>query len=312
MNTGSMNNGNWNAGTPTNLGWNNYGIWDNTTPVSGGNTNMNSGSTMNNGSTNNSAMTNGTTGNSNMNTGSTNASGNYNTSAGNQSAYGTPNATAPYSVQTNYSKEYPTAAGSGSTWTQYGDWFYTNYMANGRYTQIFYNQRGSGYSLALPVLNTYVPEYVVNGAVKKYGLNLYSITTLKSADGSEVYQFNLLDRGQSKMEWLDSTGGTALNIYRTEEMNDTMNAISTNAAMDAQGNMNTPVDANAASTNAASDTNMNGTMNNTGTKGKSNMKSKTKMKAEGTKTNGKMKTDSTSGGTSQSPTGNSPQNHKEQ
>ena len=220
----TMNNTTWNNGTPTNLGWSNYGIWNNNNAT--GNMNATTGNNMNNGTMNNGTMNNGTM----------NSTGNYN-------AY-TPmmNVTIPYSVQTNYGKEYPMAASSNGSWSQYGDWFYTTYMSNNRYSQIYYDQRGNGYSLALPVLTTYVPENIVTMALQKYGSNLYSITMMKSADGKETYQINLLDRGQPKMEWLDETGATALNVYRTEDMSGSMNASSTNAAMDAQTNMSTTAD----------------------------------------------------------------------
>lgn len=215
MNTNST----WNNGTPTNLGWSNYGIWNNNSPING--TNMNPA---------NGTVTNTVTGVDNNST-----RGSYDNSSSSNSAYGTPNATVPYNVQMNYSKDYSSAASSNGTWSQYGDWFYTTYMSNGRYSQIMYDGRGNGYSLALPVLNTYVPENVVAMALQKYGSTLYSITALKSADGKDAYQINLLNRGQTKMEWIGDDGATASSIYRTEEMNNdagNMNATQTNAAMD--------------------------------------------------------------------------------
>ncbi len=215
MNTnGTMNNSTWNTGTPTNLGWTNYGIWNNAATVNG--VNATTGNNMNNAT---------------MNNGNMNATGNYNNSASNN-AYGATVATIPYRSQMEYSKSYPTAASSNATWTQYGDWFYTTYMSNGRYSQIFYDQRGNGYSLALPVLNTYVPENVVAMALQKYGSTLYSITMIKSAEGKDAYQINLLDRGQPKIEWVGDDGASAMNIYRTEEMNAAMSNTQTNAAMD--------------------------------------------------------------------------------
>jgi len=218
--TGNMvNNGSWNNGTPPSWTWTNYGIWDANTYTNG---NINSNTDLNNSATN-------------MN------------STGYYSAYSpVNNVSLPWNVQMNYSKEYPTAYSGNSTWSQYGDWFYTTYMNNGRYSQIFYDQRGRGYSVALPVLNTYVPENVVNSAVQKYGSSLYSITMLKAADGKDVYQINLLDHGQSRMEWVGDDGTTAMNIYRTDDVNastgmngTTNNTISmttteSNAAMDTQ------------------------------------------------------------------------------
>ncbi len=275
VNNGMNNNGSWNTGTPTNLGWNNYGIWNNNNAVNG--INSTGGNNMNNGTTNS----------------YTTANGNQNNA--NNTTYGTPNAMIPYSVQMDYGKSYPMAASSGNTWTQYGDWFYTTYMGKNRYSQIFYDNRGNGYSVALPVLNTYVPEDVVAMALQKYGSNLYSITMLKSASGDNTYQINLLDRGQPKMEWLDSVGGTALNIYRTEEMNGTMNTNSTNAAMDNSSSTNNSsgtVTGNGSTMNDHADKDTNGYDNNsTGKKMKSKVKNE-----DGTVTKpGKVKVKTKSG-----------------
>jgi hypothetical protein len=214
MNNNAINNNNtWNNGNPPTWGWTSYGIWDNNNAMSGKNMNA---------------------------TDSMNSTGTYNASAP------VSNVTIPYSVNTNYGKEYPMAAASNGTWSQYGDWFYTTYMTPGRYSQIFYDQRGNGYSVALPVLNTFVPENVVNMALQRYGSNLYSITMLKSAEGKDAYQINLLDRGQTKMEWVGDDGATAMNIYRTEEMEmatDSLNTMDANAAKDSMNNIS-PTDIN--------------------------------------------------------------------
>lgn len=217
INKGTMNttNSSPNNGAPANLGWSNYGIWNNSAAGS-----MNT----NRPTANNSAVGSDRT--------ATNEANNFSTGTG------TPVTAVPYNVQTNYGKDYSAAASGSGTWNQYGDWYYTTYRNNGRYSQIMYDQRGNGYSIALPVLTTYVPENIVTMALQKYGSSLYSITMLKAADGKDAFQINVLNRGQVKPEWIADDGATAATIYRTEEMSNaagTLSATQTNAAMDNSG-----------------------------------------------------------------------------
>lgn len=221
-------NSTWTNTAPATSGWSNYSTWNSPMPgttVPANNATMGNGSyPSNNGnasSTNNGSM--------NPPSGSTSPVNNSGTaseqpapvqslsSTGDYSAYGTSNATLPPSVSMSYNRDYPTYATQNSTWTQYGDWFYSSYVANGRYTQIFYDNRGNGYSLALPVLMTYVPENVVDQAVKRYGTNLYSITGVKTGDGTkEAYLINLIDRGQSRMEYVGDDGAAVSEVWRID------------------------------------------------------------------------------------------------
>lgn len=244
----TMNNGSWNNGTPPSWTWRSYGIWDPT--INGSmnttNSNLNTYNSVNGTTTMNSNLNNNTTAN---NINGTDMNSNM-SSTNSYSAYRpVDNVNIPWNVQMNYSKEYPTASSSNGTWSQYGDWFYTTYMNNGRYSQIFYDQKGSGYSVALPVLNTYVPEAVVNNALQKYGSNLYSITMLKSSGGKDTYQINLLDRGQTKTEWLDESGTSVADVYRIDEMNTASTDMNTGTGTATnQGSMST-TEANAAMDN---------------------------------------------------------------
>lgn len=227
MNNGSMNNGTmgttgssastvtWNTTTPMNSSWSNYGIWNGVSATSNG--------AMNNGTMNN------TTAEGTMNATSAGMS-----STGSYNAYAATPVMAPANVQMNFSKDFPTTTGNSYSWNQYGDWFYTSYMNNGRLTQYFYNPNGNGYSLSLPVLNSYVPENIVTQALQRYGSTLYSISMVKTNDGVDAYQLGILDRGQMRTEIVGEDGVALSNYWRTEEMNNTTGTMSTmdaNAAM---------------------------------------------------------------------------------
>ena len=235
----------WMPGTSPYWGWNSYSIWDNS----------NAAATSGTATTNGSATTSGTS--------------------------GTAVTSLPYFVQTNFGKEYPNPSNNQYTWNQYGDWFSTYYTGKGRLTQYFYGQRGNGYSLSLPVVQTYVPEEVIDKALQKYGAHLYSIGMVKTADGNNSYQIGLLNHGQLHNEYLNEEGVSVANIWRTEEMN--MSSTSANTAMDTQGATSTDLNSASKDMNVSADTT-----------GKPKMKSTT-TNADGTKTitktkNGRTKT----------------------
>jgi hypothetical protein len=210
----------WEPGTSPYWGWNSYGIWNN-----GGNT-----TTMNNATT--------------MNSANMNSTGSYN-------AYGTAVAGLPMNVQTRFNQDFPMSVNNSYTWSQYGDWFHTQYRNGGRSLHYFYNQRGDGYALALPVIQTYVPEDIIDKALNKYGASLYSIAMVNAVDSGNTYQLGIIDRGQLRMEYLNDNGATVANVWRVEEVPaDTMTTTDANAAMgtdvNASSNMNA-TDANASS-----------------------------------------------------------------
>lgn len=200
------------------------------------NTSTANGSTMNN----TSSMSGSTVNGSMTSNGSYNASS-YNTYSG------TSVASLPANVQMSFGKDFPTAAGNQYSWNQYGDWFSTYYTSKGRLTQYFYDQRGNGYSLSLPVIQTYVPEDIIDKALQKYGAHLYSISMVKTAEGKDAYQLGLIDRGQFHNEYLNEDGSSVASVWRVDEMN--MNSSSTNAAMGDQSvNGSTDMNMNAADT----------------------------------------------------------------
>lgn len=207
----------WDAGTSPYWGWNGYGIWNNDAakaqPV------------------NYNAPANSSTG------GNSASSGTAMSSDNSYSAYaGTAVTSLPYHVQANFVKDYQNPDNRQYAWNQYGDWFSTQYTAKGRLTQYFYDQRGRGYSLSLPVIQTYVPEEIVDKALQKYGAHLYSIGMVKAADGSSAYRVGLIDRGRLHSDYLSEQGVTVASVWRTEEMN--LTSAASNVAMnDAVGSV---------------------------------------------------------------------------
>lgn len=221
----------------------------------------------------------------------------YNTTTtSNYSAYGIPDY-----VQRNFQTQYPSA--SNLTWTSpTADWYHGYYSdVNGRYTHVYYStdpyynsqyypERVTGYTVSLPVLQTYVPDAVVTSAINMYKQNLYDITALQAKDSQEVYQVRVQDNGELKSMWMDGQGTAVTNYWRTE---DQMN-------MDNTSNVNSSIstDTNAAMNNGStsgmnsSSSDMNNT-NNTNSK----MKTKTKM-SDGTIQKTKTKNGKTSTKTS--------------
>lgn len=240
MNSTSNYNANWGVGNSTSWspettpywGWNSYGIWNGNSGTAAAGVNAGMNNNMNNGMNSNGAY------NSNMNNMASGSMSNMN-SSGSYSAYGTPVAGLPMNIQMRYNQDFPSNVNTPMSWSQYGDWFNTYYKNNGRLTQYFYDQRGNGYSLALPVLQTYVPEDIVQKALDKYGANLYSISLVKTPAGSNAYQVSLIHGGQMMMDRLDDNGASVTNSWRTDDMNNgSMNATQSNAAMGNNGNWN--------------------------------------------------------------------------
>lgn len=220
----SVNSTSWAPERDPSWNWNNYGVW--------------------NSSANWNANPNSPTGNAtaNMNNSNMNADGTM-SSTGNYSAYGgTAVPYLPANVQFRFNQDFPTTANTPFSWNQYGEWFHTYNMNNGRLTQYFYDSRGNGYALALPVLHTYVPENIVANALNKYGSSLYSISMVKTNgnDSTGTYQIGLLDRGQLYMQYLDENGVTVGDVWRVDEVDSTgvMTTTETNAAMGSDMNTN--------------------------------------------------------------------------
>jgi hypothetical protein len=253
----------WEPGTSPYWGWNSYGIWNN-----GG---VSNSTTMNNST------------NMNSGTASTNMS-----STGSYSAYsGTAVSGLPMNVQSRFNQDFPMSVNNSFSWNQYGDWFHTQFRNQGRSMHYFYNTRGDGYALALPVIQTYVPEDVIDKALNKYGANLYSISMVTAADSGNTYQLGLIDRGQLRMVYLNDNGATVNNVWRVEM--DSMSTTDANAAMGTQSDLNsTGTTSDMSTSTSTSDMNTSGDQSQSKMKVKENGV-KTKIKSEDGKVKIKQK-----------------------
>ncbi|TWF33926.1 hypothetical protein FHW36_111117 [Chitinophaga polysaccharea] len=63
---------------------------------------------------------------------------------------------------------------------------------------------------ALPVMETYVPQDVVNKLESKYGSALYDITTLQSVNGVDRYCVRTLNNGIAEAVTVDGSGAPAM------------------------------------------------------------------------------------------------------
>jgi len=264
----------WTPETAPTYGWNSYGNW------------QNSGSVYATGNNNNSSMNNAASANGSMN------------SSGSYSAYGgTAVANLPANVQTRFGQDFPAGANNQYSWNQYGDWFHTHYISGGRLWQYFYSQRGDGYALVLPVIQTYVPENIISSAIQKYGSSLYSIAMVKTNNGNNAYQIGLLQGGQMNMQYLDENGATVADVWRVDTTG-SMQSTQSNAAMGQDtgrqdmnnpssmsgnsGNQNSGSSSSNSSLNSGSQSGSGSTMDNSSSSGTTNDQSsgsdKTKMK----------------------------------
>lgn len=255
----------WTPETAPAYGWNNYRIWNNMGSMYPATRNSISTTTSTSVAANNGNMS----------------------STGSYSAYGTPVSSLPANVQMRFNQDFPTGVNNSYSWNQYGDWFHTHYISNGRLWQYHYSQRGDGYALVLPVVETYVPENIINNALQKYGSNLYSIAMVKTNHGVSTYQLGLLQNGQLSMQYLDENGASVADVWRTEDST-SMNAMQSNAAMDSNGNMNNSSMSNSSTTTTESMS--TGSENNTNGSAADKGKSKLKIKnADGSIDKVKMK-----------------------
>lgn len=182
-----------------------------------------SSKTMNNSSMNNDMQTrvNANAGDSMHNNNSMSSNNAYN-------AYGTTSVNIPYRAQMNLQKDYPTA--NNISWTQSGDWYHGVYMNNGRYSHIYYDDRGNTYSVSMPVTQTYVPDDIMGKVTTMFGPTVYDVTTLKGdSTHQNIYQIRTLENGQVKTQWIGDDGSSIMDPFRSETSAD-VNSV-TNPAM---------------------------------------------------------------------------------
>ena len=111
----------------------------------------------------------------------------------------------PVSIKTNFEATHPGV--TVVTWEPVmNDWWYATYKdENNKIVRVYYNTqpyyliRDESTKVALPVLNTFVPEAVITNAVNNYGNHLYSITAVKSTGSEDVYYVTLIKNGMSEI-----------------------------------------------------------------------------------------------------------------
>lgn len=114
--------------------------------------------------------------------------------------------TVPYFIRYDFETKYP-----GVTvlmWEPVETWWRASYNTNNRIKHVYYNTAGLDYSVSLPVITGFVPEDVITKAITSYSSNIYGITRMKSANGTDVFQVRLLDNGKTKTVWMDVDGKT--------------------------------------------------------------------------------------------------------
>lgn len=259
---------------------------------------------MNNGTINNAN-------NTNMNNGTINSSSsmsnpnNTMSSSGSYNAYGSYSAAAPGDVQHYFTRDYPAA--SNVKWQQSNDWWVAGYSENGKTMHTYYNAKGNSFNVALPVLETEVPEDVVSKVVSTYGYSVYDITRMRGQDSQFVYQVRLIDNtGNIKSEMMpDETSNTMNNnSMNNGSMNNSMNNSSSNSATNSSSNMSSATDStgNSGNVNTTTNSSSNSDMNNSsGTNNSGNNVNKQVQKtksSDGMKTKTKTKTTNPSNGSS--------------
>ena len=131
----------------------------------------------------------------------------------------------PMTIRTHFTTIYPDI--TLVTWEPMGEWWSATYTNdNNRIVRVYYStqpwylERNESYIVALPVLNTYVPEEVITSAINSYGNSLYSITALRSTDTENMYQVMLIKNGMSESLMMDDKGVVFTDVekIRTKEL----------------------------------------------------------------------------------------------
>jgi hypothetical protein len=137
--------------------------------------------------------------------------------------------TVPDPIRVRFETSYPDAI--WVTWEPTGGWWRATYKGDNKLNQVYYNtivyfenDPAVYYTVALPVIQSFVPDEVAKAAVEKYGSRLYSITRAKSFDNTDVYQVRLLEKGVMQNTWMNATGTvlTDADVYKVKITDDKM------------------------------------------------------------------------------------------
>jgi len=156
------------------------------------------------------------------NTNATNTNTNWNNNTSQQpvtnintmtyNAYGTTSVAIPSTVSGYFERDYPGT--TNVTWTQEGDFYHGTYMANGRYNHVYYNQSGASYRVSLPKAATWVPDDIISRVATAYGPMVYDVTTMRNAEGGNIYQVRVIENGQVNPHWFAEDGSVVMDPFR--------------------------------------------------------------------------------------------------
>jgi len=129
-----------------------------------------------------------------------------------------PGYSVPMHIRTSFQTTHPDV--TVVTWEPLSDWWVASYTEDNRIYHVYFNPAGVNFNVALPVMQTYVPDAVITTAISKYGNALYDITRMKGASNQEVYQVRLLENGISRSVWLDANGTEVTDVFTVHTQDD--------------------------------------------------------------------------------------------
>jgi hypothetical protein len=93
--------------------------------------------------------------------------------------------------------------------------YQASYIANNRLMHVYYTESGKTYTVAGPVIESWVSEDVVTKVISQYGDNVYDVTMMKNAMDSDVYQVRFKDNNNLSTAWINADGSqaTAADIF---------------------------------------------------------------------------------------------------
>jgi len=128
------------------------------------------------------------------------------TSTGNYNAYNAPN-----NLRMKFQSAYPNAI--NVTWQPMSTWWVATYNTENRLTHVYYGPNGTSFLVALPAIETQVPEGVITKAISQFGNNLYDITMMKGANNSNIYMVRLMENGNIRSSWMNEDGSTVTDVF---------------------------------------------------------------------------------------------------
>jgi hypothetical protein len=90
-----------------------------------------------------------------------------------------------------------------------------SYIANNRLMQVYYTEGGKTYTVAGPVIESWVPDDVITKVITQYGSNIYDVTMMKNSMDSDVYQVRFKENNNLSTAWINADGSqaTAADIF---------------------------------------------------------------------------------------------------